>query len=211
MNGEMTYRTMRNAINTFTACLMLLSVSSCQVRKSGDTTPSNDTAKVAVDTTQEVEADEDVDETPTDEKIKSAPDAETVQTLLDGTTWHYTENLDDSEVGCWLKVVFSGTDFTTYYALPSDGYWTRDSTGTYEVREGRYANTGERYISIHWGGHIKNPILKNLLSCDMAMTTDNFQLNVHSPVMDAVLWKGNGMMEKVIMKGRMAYGDYSWD
>ncbi len=207
----MNYRIRGKAINTFTACLMLLVVSSCQVRKSGDTTPNDDTVKAAIDTAQMVEANEVVDEKPTDEKIKSASDAEVVQTLLDGTTWHYTENLDDSEVGCWLKVEFSGKNYTAYHALPSDGEWTRDSTGTYELREGRYANTGERYISIHWGGHIKNPILKNLLSCDMAMTTDNFQPNVHSPVMDAILWKGQGMMEKVIMKGRMDFGDYSWD
>ena len=198
---------------SFLAILAITSCANSSKSAQGETTQDANDTTVACDTmacdtavTKEV-----VETKSTREKIQEATNADEVHQLLDGTTWHYTINLDNSEIGCWLKVVFHGDEYTSYYALPSDGQWTEDTSGTYEIEEGRYANTGERYISIRWEGNIKNPELNILLPCDMTMTTDNFQLGVHSSQMDAVLWNGHGMMKKIIMKGHMVYGDYTWN
>ena len=131
--------------------------------------------------------------------------------MLNGTTWHYTQNLDDSEIGCWLKVEFKDGNYTSYYALPSEGKWTKDTSGAFEIHEGRYANTGKRYISVYYKGNIKNPQLGLAIPCEIEFTTDNFQLNVHSPQIDAVLYDGRGRIKRIDMKGTMEYGDYAWD
>lgn len=146
-----------------------------------------------------------------EDEVKNAKTIDEVKRNLNGTVWHYTENLDNSDIGCWIKVEFNNGRYTSYYALPSEGKWTQDKSGTYELKEGRYSNTGERYISVHWEGDIKNPQLGMTIPCEMAFTTDNFQLNVHSPQIDAVLYNGRGMIKQIIMKGQMEFGDYAWD
>lgn len=146
-----------------------------------------------------------------EDEVRTAKSIDEVKRTLNGTTWHYTENLDDSDIGCWIKVEFNNGKYTTYYALPSEGKWTQDKSGTYELKEGRYTNTGKKYVSVHWEGNIKNPQLGMTIPCEMGFTTDNFQLNVHSPQIDAVLYNGRGMIKQIIMKGQMEFGDYSWD
>lgn len=145
------------------------------------------------------------------DKLKDVSALEEAKNLLNGTTWHYTENLDDSDIGCWIKVEFNNGKYTSYYALPSDGKWTRDKSGTYQLEEGRYTNTGNKYISVNWEGNIKNPQLGLTIPCEMAFTLSGHELNVHSPQIDAVLYDGRGMMKQIIMKGDMSFGDYNWD
>ena len=186
---------------------ILLSIScgllffSCNSRN--NTTTESDSSSLDSPTVQE--------EISTEDKVKNAKSTDEVRKNLNGTIWHYTENLDNSDIGCWIKVEFNNGKYTSYYALPSDGKWTQDKSGNYELKEGRYSNTGEKYISVHWEGNIKNPQLGLAIPCEMAFTTDNFQLNVHSPQIDAVLYNGRGMIKQIIMKGQMEYGDYVWN
>lgn len=146
-----------------------------------------------------------------EDKIKNAKTIEDVRNNLNGTIWHYTENLDNSDIGCWIKVEFNNGRYTSYYALPSEGKWTQDKTGTYEIQEGRYSNTGERFIVVLWEGNIKNPHLGLTIPCEMALTTDDFKINIHSSHIDAVLYNGRGMKKQIIMKGQMEFGDYFWN
>lgn len=146
-----------------------------------------------------------------EDKIKNAKSIDEVKENLNGTVWHYTEDLDNSDIGCWIKVEFNNGRYTSYYALPSDGKWTQDKSGNYKLEEGRYNDTGKKYICVVWEGNIKNPQLGLTIPCEMAFTTDNFQLGVHSRHIDAVLYNGRGMIKQIILKGQMEFGDYSWD
>ena len=191
---------MKRILLSLLSCLLLIGIVSCGNNKSTSDTDTTDTVNTTAIKKKSIT-----------EKMQEATTIDEVKQLLNGTTWHYTENLDNSEIGCWIKVEFNGNNYTTYYALPSEGQWTKAQTGTYTVKECRYVNTGKKYISIHWDGSIKNPQLGIILPCDMAFTSDDFGLRVHSPQMDAVLYDGRGMMKQIIMNGTMEYGDYKWN
>ena len=151
-------------------------------------------------------------------KIKEAKNIEEVKKLIDGTTWHYTENLSSSAIGSWIKVTFSNGMFTAYYALPSDGQWTKGGSGEYEIVDGRYANTGDKYLSVAWEDKMK---LEGWLTtpCQFMLTLDNFQLHVGSKFMDGLaaansfLEHGNSynIPEKMNLTGKMEFGDYTWN
>ena len=153
------------------------------------------------------------------ERIMEATAQEEVSSLLNGTTWHYTEDLSKSEIGGWLKVVFNDGQYTTYYANPSDGAWTEGGRGTYNVSEGRYANTGGKYFAVSWEGTMKFDYLE--IPCEMTMTIDKagFQLNVGSSLMRGMNNLTMGIQEGAYYnathnqtyKGMMEFGDYSWD
>lgn len=193
---------MNKLIYLFVACTMSFVMASCGGDSKSDKA-ANDTMAKATEAIAEDKS--------TDVKIREASTKEEVRQLLNGTTWHYTENLDNSHIGCWLKVEFKDGKYTSYYALPSDGKWTKDTSGSFELNEGRYTNTGRRYISVYYKGNIKNPQLGLTIPCEIEFTTDDFQLNVHSPEIDAVLHDGSGLIKRVDMKGTMEYGNYSWD
>lgn len=212
---------MKKVILLLVSSVIVFAVSSC----GGKTTSDSLTLDTKESTTEQINESTITDENTvtktteekikesktTEEKIKEATTTEEVRKLLNGTTWHYTENLDNSEIGCWLKVEFKDGKYTSYYALPSEGKWTKDTSGSFELNEGRYANTGNRYISVYYKGNIKNPQLGLTIPSEIEFTTDDFQLNVHSPKIDAVLYNGRGMIKRIDLKGTMEYGDFSWD
>lgn len=143
------------------------------------------------------------------DKLNSATTVDEVERLLDGTTWHYTENLSHSEIQGWCKVSFNNGLYTTYYAKPSDGKWTKGGEGKYEVYEGRYSNTGEKYIAVSWEGKMQVDWL--VLPCEFTLTMDNFQLVIGSSFSDS-LRRLNNMWDTSSpkMRGYMTYGDYDW-
>lgn len=157
---------------------------------------------------------EKVVEIPLDQKIRNASTVDEVRQLIDGTTWHHTKNLNDSKVGCWLKVKFENGRFTHYYALPSDGQWTQAGTGTYKVTEGRFADSGERYIAVEWEGKIKADFLT--IPFEYKLVTNNFEIHLFSSLMDGMDRLQNGHYAHA-MRGNTHYvdtmelGDYSWD
>lgn len=151
-------------------------------------------------------------------KISEATSVAEACNLLNGTTWHYTENLSTSEIGCWLKVSFNNGQYVSYYAMPSDGKWTEGGRGEYEISEGRYSNTGEKYIAVNWKGKAKQEWLD--YDAEFALTLDNFQLNVGSEQMDAIAHLNNinkygfggaaFRRTKYSATGVMDFGDYNW-
>lgn len=153
------------------------------------------------------------------EKIQEATSVQEVSKLIDGTTWHYTEDLSKSKIGGWLKVVFSNGQYITYYANPSDGKWTEGGRGVYEVSEGRYSNTGGRYYAVSWEGNMKFDWVK--IPCEMTMTMDKdgCQLNVSSSFMKGINSLTMGIQEGAyynathsqVYTGEMSFGDYTWD
>lgn len=153
------------------------------------------------------------------EKIMEANSVQEIKNLIDGTTWHYTENLDNSEIGGWLEVKFKNGEYITYYAQPSDGKWTEGGRGKYEVSEGRYSNTGSKYYAVSWKGDMK--ITPFTIPCEMTMTMDKdgFQLNVGSSLMNGMNSLTMGIKEaayynathKNVFTGRMEYGEFSWN
>lgn len=149
-------------------------------------------------------------EDPIDEKIKNAKTIEDVRTLLNGTTWHYTENLNDSQIEGWFKVRFEGNNYIAYTALPSDGIWTETERGQYKISEGRFSNTGEKYICVEWKSKLKVDYLD--IPCEFALTTNNFQVRVTSSLLDGMSRIENIYSTKHYAKyGIMEFGDYVWD
>lgn len=149
-----------------------------------------------------------------EDKLKAAKTVAEVKKLIDGTTWHSTENLDNSEIQCWVKVVFKGGNYISYYAFPSDGKWTEGGRGAYTVEEGRYSNTGKKYISVNWVGKIngKGEFITVALPFEMSLsyTGTNFQLAVHSRANDALTSPSGHMITKIYY-ATMEYGDYKWN
>lgn len=153
------------------------------------------------------------------EKIQEATSLQEVKNLIDGTTWHYTENLSTSKIGGWLKVIFNNGNYITYYAKPSDGKWTEGGRGQYEIKEGRYSNTGEKYYGVSWNGDMKFDWVT--IPCEMIMTIDKdgFQLNVGSSLMRGMNSLTMGIQGAAYYNathnqtytGSMEFGDYSWD
>ena len=149
-----------------------------------------------------------------DQKIREAKTVAEVRRLIDGTTWHYTEDLSYSKIGCWLKVVFRGGQYTCYYAKPSDGKWTKSKSGTYKIEEGRYSNTGEKYISVKWDGDIFAEFMA--VPCEFEMTTDNFTVHVFSSFTDHMNTALHGHYYTATRgrthgSGQMEFGDYTWN
>ena len=144
------------------------------------------------------------------EKLKEAKSIQEVEQLIDGTTWHFTENLSISEIKGWCKVSFNNGQYTTYYAKPSDGKWTEGGHGRYVVSEGRYSNTGEKYIAVSWEGDMQVDWLP--LPCEFTLTMDNFQLVIGSSLSDHLRRMQNRWdTSSPKMRGYMSYGDYNWD
>lgn len=153
------------------------------------------------------------------QKIQEANSVQEIKNLIDGTTWHYTENLSNSQIGGWLKVTFKNGEYITYYAQPSDGKWTEGGRGKYEVSEGRYSNTGTKYYAVSWKGDMN--IAPFTIPCEMTMTMDKdgFQLNVGSSLMNGMNSLTMGIKEgayynathKNVFTGVMEYGDYKWN
>ncbi len=161
-----------------------------------------------------------VEETkPIYEQIKEAQSCEEASRLIDGTTWHYTENLSTSNIGGWVKVSFKNGHYTTYHARPADGKWTKGGEGIYHITEGRYSNTGEKYISVSWEGDMSIEFLT--VPCQFTLTLDNFQLHVGSNLIDGMStlndrfagrsYQYSAMRKKMDLVGTMEFGDYSWD
>lgn len=134
-------------------------------------------------------------------KLKYVARLENARELIDGTTWHYTENLSSSKIGFWVKVSFNNGQATSYYANPSDGKWTKSKENVnYQIEEGRYSNTGERYIAVKWKGQ------DNMgLPCNYALILGSFQLAVQSALPDLDTFK---MLSPDY--GTMEFGDYEW-
>lgn len=139
-------------------------------------------------------------------KLEAVTTTEEARNLLDGTVWHYTKNLSDPDehIGLWFKVEFHGNTYTHYRAKPSDGAWTKDKEGTYEITEGRYSNSGEKYIAVKWDGGSAYGWPSHF-----ALTFGNFQLAVTSAVPS--LDSRSRYSGPQIYYGQMEFGDYEWD
>lgn len=149
-------------------------------------------------------------EDPIDVKIQNAKTIEDVRTLLNGTTWHYTENLSTSKIEGWFKVRFEGEKYIAYTALPSDGRWTETERGNYKIREGRFSDTGEKYICVEWKSKLKVNYLE--VPCEFALVTGNFQVRVTSSFLDGMSRISNIYSTAHYAKyGLMEFGDYEWD
>lgn len=99
--------------------------------------------------------------------------------LIEGTVWEHTVNTDESELGYWVKVEFANGRYKTFYMNPSDEGWTNGGEGAYKIKEGKFANTGEKYVAVHWeGGGYKGWPMK------YALVLNNFQITVQSAVPD---------------------------
>lgn len=152
-------------------------------------------------------------EIPLDQKIRNAKTAAEVRKLIDGTTWHHTKNLHESKIGCWIKVKFENGKYTSYYAAPNDGKWTKSVTGKYKIKEDRFADSGEKYISVEWKGDLKADFVT--LPCEFSLVTNNFQLDVFSSFADGLNNFMYGSYYNAI-NGRthyvdsMEFGDYFW-
>ena len=99
--------------------------------------------------------------------------------LIEGTVWEHTVNTDESELGYWVKVEFANGRYKTFYMNPSDDDWSNGGEGTYEIKEGKFANTGEKYIAVYWegGGYLGWPT-------KYALVLNNFQITVQSALPD---------------------------
>lgn len=141
------------------------------------------------------------------EKLEKVNSVEEFKKLLNGTTWHYTEPLNSSKIGCWLKVEFSGDEYTFYYANPSDGKWTMDNKGKFEISESRYHNTGEKFYKVTFEGGILGP---SGTVCDENAEinfTNECYFHIHSLVLSILIADG----KTNALVGKAEYGDYSWD
>ena len=84
--------------------------------------------------------------------------------------------------------------------------------------EGRYANTGNKYLSVTWEDEMK---FEGWLTtpCQFMLTLDDFQLHVGSKFMDGLaatssyLKHGNPYYppDKMDLRGEMEFGDYTWN
>lgn len=138
-------------------------------------------------------------------KLKNVTSVEDARRLIDGTTWHYTGNLSNSTVGCWLKVTFKDGKYTTYHALPSDGKWTFGGEGTYKIEENRYSDTGRKYIAVRWDGEMIVQGTYLSLPFEYYLTLDIFKLDVISNLMYSMGYKNYKS------SAQMEFGDYNWD
>ncbi len=137
--------------------------------------------------------------------------------LINGTTWHHTENLSTSKIKCWVKVSFKNGRFTSYYAKPSDGKWTQGGSGNYKISEGRFANTGTKYISVCWKDEMKLDGRINY-PCEFYFVLNDFQLHIGSEFMDGLArmndyFKGDyfNVRNQIDIAVEMEFGDYSWE
>lgn len=112
-------------------------------------------------------------------KLHNVRTIQEAKQLIEGTVWEHTVNTDESELGYWVKVEFANGRYKTFYMNPSDEGWTNGGEGVYEIKEGKFANTGEKYVAVHWeGGGYKGWPMK------YALILNNFQITVQSAVPD---------------------------
>ena len=112
-------------------------------------------------------------------RLRNVGTIQDARLLIEGTVWEHTVNTDESELGYWLKVEFANGRYKSFYMLPSDDGWTYGGEGSYEITEGKFSNTGERYIAVHWEG-------KGYSGWPMkyALVLNNFQVTAVSSVPD---------------------------
>lgn len=69
---------------------------------------------------------------------------ESTSKYIENTVWTHTT------VGStiWTRFVFSNGGVKVYSAFPRDGKWGAPKEYAYEIKERRFSNTGEKYISI---------------------------------------------------------------
>ncbi len=112
-------------------------------------------------------------------KLHNVRTIQEAKQLIEGTVWEHTVNTDESELGYWIKVEFANGRYKTFYMNPSDEGWTNGGEGVYEIKEGKFANTGEKYVAVYWeGGGYKGWPMKYTL------VLNNFQITVQSAVPD---------------------------
>ena len=74
---------------------------------------------------------------------------------LNGSVWTFTEPVNVfSNVlleSRWTRLEFKNGKVYIQRALPSDGSWGDPETKDYEVFDGRYSDTGEKYAAVKFG------------------------------------------------------------
>ncbi|MCD7721666.1 MAG: TM2 domain-containing protein [Prevotellaceae bacterium] len=142
-----------------------------------------------------------------EQSLQNVTTVEEAERLIDNTTWHYTADTSSDDIGFWVKVTFKNGRYTSYYANPSDGRWTQQGEGAYEIKEDRYSNTGEKYISVHWDGGGYNGF-----PCKYALVLNNFQFAVTSAVPAINPYSYSHRFETPSPDyGFMELGDYEWN
>lgn len=146
-----------------------------------------------------------------EEKLHQATTEEEVVNLINGTTWHCT---NASQLPGWLQVSFKNGHYTCYSATPSDGEWTQTGSGTYTVSEGRFANTGKKYVCIEWECDFRIIKFKDTLPCEFRFFPINGQIDVYCHY----AWRLNRALrgiqfnldEEKPASGIMHLGEYKW-
>lgn len=76
-----------------------------------------------------------------------------VRNNIEGTEWTYMKQFEGTG-DYWHRLSFKNGVVYHYEVFPSDGEWGEPKVYSYTVVEGRYANTGQKYIGLEWEGSL---------------------------------------------------------
>jgi hypothetical protein len=86
---------------------------------------------------------------PLQKKVKKDPSTissiEEAKAFIEGKTFMATPAGADN---LWFKASFSNGSFTLYTATPQIGTWGEAHRGTYEMGQGRYRDTGQKFFYV---------------------------------------------------------------
>ena len=76
---------------------------------------------------------------------------EGVREFIQNEVWTYTDPIEEGEkFNMWCRIVFKDGKVYYYQVSPSKGEWGEPHICDYTIEEGRYSNTGEKYVAIRW-------------------------------------------------------------
>lgn len=76
---------------------------------------------------------------------------EGVREFIQNKVWTYTDPIEEGEkFNMWCRIVFKDGKVYYYQVSPSKGKWGEPHICDYTIEEGRYSNTGEKYVAIRW-------------------------------------------------------------
>lgn len=147
---------------------------------------------------------------PLERKLREAQNTDEVKKLLNGTTWHCLQNDRSGAMSWWTQVKFEGDNFICYTANPSDGHWTEAGRGSYEIGQGRFANTGEQYVYLTWTAEGGKVLAK--LPCEYVFIPTNRQFEITCKALDSASRgiSGNWYAPSTKETGTMILGEYEW-
>lgn len=72
-----------------------------------------------------------------------------VRVNIEGTEWTYMDEFSGTG-DYWHRLQFKDGKVYHYEVFPSKGNWGEPTVSSYSIVEGRYGNTGQKYIGIEW-------------------------------------------------------------